>query len=248
MGYKRHQIKSHEKACIFLEKIVKEAFQYIEKNKNCTEYEVQRFILERFNHYNLKTDKSRTPIVAFGKSTSNVHYYPAKRSSRRLQPNSLIMIDIWARLEKKGSIFSDITWMAYYGKKAPEEIMKVYNLVIGARDMAIKHIAASLRKGKLPTGRQADLAARDTIKQAGHGKRFIHTTGHSLGLNHPHGSYKGLRTDNHRPLKPDIPYTIEPGVYLKNRFGVRSEINFYISSGLKLKITTKMQKKMVLLA
>ncbi|MFA6393265.1 MAG: M24 family metallopeptidase [Patescibacteria group bacterium] len=247
MSYGYVQVKSHIKACKRLDKIIGEVFKYLKANKSCSEHEVQQFILKRFGHYQLETDKDRTPIVAFGKNTADIHHYPAKKSSKRLKPDSLIMIDIWARLDKKGAVFSDITWMAWYGKKIPAEVMKVYDLVISARDNALKYIKLNLKNKKFPQGRETDLTARNIIARDGHAKRFLHTTGHSLGLNHPHGVYKGIRTDNRRPLKINIPYTIEPGVYLKNEFGVRSEINFYITSSLRLKITTKRQKNMVLL-
>jgi Xaa-Pro dipeptidase len=247
MPYAKPQIQSHLSSARKLDKIIKEVFKYLKARRGCTEYEVQQFILQRFEHYNLETDKDRTPIVAFRKNTANVHYYPAKKSSKRLKPDSLIMIDIWARMDKKGAVFSDITWMAYNGKKVPAEVMKVYNLVISARNSALKCIAKNLKNNKLPQGRLTDLAARDIIARDGHAKRFLHTTGHSLGLNHPHGAFKGIRTDNRRPLKTDVPYTIEPGVYLKNKFGVRSEINFYITPSLRLKITTKRQGKLILL-
>lgn len=247
MSYSKNQVESHIKAAKLLEKIVKEVFQYIKSRKNCAEYEVQQFILGRFDYYRLATDKGRTPIVAFGQSTSNVHYYPPKTKSRKLKPNSLIMIDVWARLDKKKAVFADITWMGYYGKKAPADTQKIYDLVITARDQSIKHIKSSLQKGIMPQGKAADLAARDIISREGHGHRFVHTTGHSLGLDHPHGAYIGINTKNRRKLKAGIPYTIEPGVYLKGKFGVRSEINFYITSDFKLKLTTKCQKNIVYL-
>ncbi|MFA6106759.1 MAG: M24 family metallopeptidase [Patescibacteria group bacterium] len=247
MPYSKFQIQSHLIACRRLDKIIKEVFFYLKKHKSCSEYEVQQFILQRFEHYSLETDKDRTPIVAFGKNTSNVHYYPPVKNSKKLKPGSLIMVDIWARLNKKGAVFADITWMAFYGKKVPAEIMKIFNLILEARESALKYIRASLKNNKLPEGRLTDLAARNIIARDGHAKRFLHTTGHSLGLNHPHGNYKGIRTDNRRPLKANVPYTIEPGVYLKNKFGVRSEMNFYITRSLKLIITTKRQENMVLL-
>jgi len=247
MPYAKTQIQSHIAAARRLDKIIIEVFKYLKAHRKCSEYEVQQFILARFEHYNLETDKDRTPIVAFGKNTADIHHYPAKKSSKRLKPDSLIMIDIWARMDKEGAVFSDITWMAYNGKKVPAEIMKVFNLVLEARDSALEYAKNNLKNGKMPDGRGTDLAARDIIARDGHAKRFLHTTGHSLGLNHPHGACKGIRTDNRRPLKTDTPYTIEPGVYLKNKFGVRSEINFYIAPDFRLKITTKRQRKLILL-
>jgi len=241
MGWNKTKINKHIKAAELLNKIKDEAFKYIKKNKNISEYDVQRFIMVKFKMNGLRTD--RAPIVAFRQNTSFVHYYPS-RYFKILKPESLILIDIWARLKGKNSPFADITWMGYYGKKVPREVLKIFKIIIGARDGAVQYIEDVLRHGEIPGTYKVDKIVRDIIKKNGFGNNFLHTTGHSLGFVSPHGG-KRLGPKSKGLLRENVAYTIEPGIYLKNRFGVRSEIDFYINPDRKLIITTGFQKNII---
>jgi Xaa-Pro aminopeptidase len=72
-------------------------------------------------------EKHTPQIVAAGKHTSEVHYYPAQKNFKIIKKNGLIMLDIWARLKGNNSPFADITWMGYAGKNAPKDILKTFN-------------------------------------------------------------------------------------------------------------------------
>lgn len=238
MAWNKEQIKDHIIAGKILVKIADEAFDCIEKN--ITEYDVRQFILKRFKKYKIKTD--RPPIVAFRKNTSFVHYYPSQYS-RKIKSESLIMIDLWGRLNKKGAPFADITIMGYYGRKIPAEVLRIFNIVKKARDKAVGYLKKYLKKGKMPTGFAVDKAARDYIKDMGFGNNFLHGLGHPLGFTAPHGSGVRLSPKFKKPLKKLVGYTIEPGIYINGKFGVRSEIDFYIDEKNKVVITTKVQKE-----
>lgn len=240
MGWNKIKIDNHIRAAKLLEKIKNEVFEYIGNRKKVSEFEIQQFIIAQYKKYGLKTDNPPTPIVAFGKNTSFVHYFPSRNSSI-LKPETLIMIDIWARLKKANSPFADITWMGYYGKNIPVEVVKIFNVVMDAREEVIKFITNELKKEKLIKNREVDKVARDIIKKKGFENNFLHTTGHSLGFISPHGG-KRLGPKSCDKVIKGIGYTIEPGVYIKDKFGVRSEINFYISEENKIIITTGKQK------
>jgi len=143
MQWNQKKINNHIKAAKLLNKIKDEVLKYIAENYNITEYEVQQFILKQFKLYKLKTDNI-PPIVAFRQNTSFVHYFPSQYS-KKITHNSLIMIDIWARLNQEDSPFADITWMAYKGKRAPDKIKKVFNNVVEARDKTVNFIGSSLK-------------------------------------------------------------------------------------------------------
>ena len=241
MGWNKTKINKHIKAAELLNKIKDEAFKYIKKNKNISEYDVQRFIMVKFKMNGLRTD--RAPIVAFRQNTSFVHYYPS-RYFKILKPESLILIDIWARLKEKNYPFADITWMGYYGKKIPGEVLKIFKIVVKARDGAIRYIENVLKRGKIPDTYEIDKIARSVIKKNGFGDNFLHTTGHSLGFVSPHGG-KRIGPRSKGLLRENVAYTIEPGIYLKNKFGARSEIDFYINTNRKLIITTGLQKNIL---
>ncbi len=239
------KITQHKKAAKILDTIKNEAFDLIKKSEKISEYEVKEFILKKFKEYDLKTDAFGA-IVAFGENTQYVHYFPSQYS-KIIRPNTLIMIDIWARLNQAGAPFADITWMAYKGEKLSPEIEKVFKVVIEARDRALLFLKKSLKQGMVPSGSEVDAIAREYISEKGYGKNFKHTTGHSLGFVSAHGPYGRLSVKNKKRLYKNLGYTIEPGVYLSGKFGVRSEIDFYISDDLELKITTKIQKNIRIL-
>lgn len=242
--WSQEKIKNHLIACDLLDKIKDSAFDFIKNHPNTTEYDVQQFILEEFRKNNLSVIRPHTDvIVAFNESAASPHYFP-KKDSKKLTPNTLILIDIWARLKERNSPFSDITWMAYYGKEIPDEIKQVWNIVKNARDFSIKFIQDEIKNGNYPTGKEIDDIARKIISDAGYKENILHTTGHSIGLHSPHGKQLGLSQKNPNPIIKNLGYTDEPGIYLKNKFGIRSEIDFYINNN-ELIITAPIQKELI---
>ena len=243
------QIKHHREAAKKIKKIVDLSFEYIRQNKdNITEKEVQAFIYQKIKERELLIDKTPV-IVAFGESSADPHYHPREMSNRKLKKNRLIMIDVWARIDKKSAPFADITWMGFYGDNMSQKIQKVFALVIGARDEGMKFIKDGLKNKsasrRIPLGKEVDKIVRNYIHHHGYGERFIHGTGHSLGFHGPHGNRSRISKKGHQALIKNVAYTIEPGVYLEKEFGVRSEIDFYISTDFKFILTTDLQKKMI---
>lgn len=239
-------IQNHLKACELLDKIKDSVFNFIKNNPSISEHEVQGFIYEEFKKNNLIASKPHNQmIVGFNESASSPHYYPKSENPKNLQPNTLILIDIWARLKQRQAPFSDITWIAYYGKEIPEEIQKVWNIVKNARDSCVEFIKTELKKGNFPTGKEIDDAARKIIGDTGYKENILHNTGHSIGFNSPHGTEKGLSQKNPNKIVKNLGYTIEPGIYLKDKFGIRSEIDFYINDALEVIITTPVQKEII---
>jgi Xaa-Pro aminopeptidase len=243
MNWSKEAIIDHKKAAKLLNIIKDEVFCYLKNNPKTTEFETQEFVISRFKNYNLKTDRLR-PIISFRQNTASVHYFAAIKS-KKIQPESLVMVDIWARLNKKRAPFADITWMGYYGKNIPKDMQKVFDIVITARDKAINYLKINLRKGIIPTGREMDNVVRNYIADEGYGNYFLHGTGHSLGFIKDHGPGTNLNQKGKQKLSKLIGYTIEPGIYLKNKFGIRSEMDFLIDDNLKFVLTTPLQKKII---
>ncbi|MBV8358660.1 MAG: M24 family metallopeptidase, partial [Deltaproteobacteria bacterium] len=87
--------------------------------------------------------------------------------------------------------------------------------------------------GMMVTGAEADQASRRMIEQAGYGDQFVHRTGHSIGRE-VHGTganLDSLETRDHRALIERTCFSVEPGIYLPGRFGVRSELDMAIENG-----------------
>jgi len=241
-----NKIESHKIAAKRLCQIKDRVFDFIGRNLGkITEYDVQQSVLKEFelNGLTLLGDKDE-PIVASDKNTSFVHYFP-KKESRLIEKENLILVDIWAKLKEEEAVFADITWMAYTGKKVPQEIQEAFDNVIRARDLAIKIIQDSLMNKKLPDCKEIDEKARESFKELS--KNFLHTTGHSLGNMDCHGKDFTISGKCDKKIYINVPFTIEPGIYFEDKFGIRSEIDCYINENYELIITTDLQDKIVLI-
>src|SRR3989442_1388117 len=118
------------------------------------------------------------------------------------------------------------------GHRKDAEVRRVWQAVKGARDAAVRFLRERWRPDGAVTGAQVDDAARAVIRDAGLADYFVHRTGHSIDRD-LHGSgphIDNFETEDARALVPGVGFSIEPGVYLPERFGMRSEINVYIDS------------------
>ena len=106
-------------------------------------------------------------------------------------------------------------------------------LCFEARDAALDLLRKRLEAGRPVTGAEVDQAARNVVARAGYGEAFLHRTGHSIGLR-AHGdgvNNDDFETHDGRRHLPDTCFSIEPGIYLAGRFGVRSEIDVCLPGG-----------------
>jgi Xaa-Pro aminopeptidase len=120
-----------------------------------------------------------------------------------------------------------------------------------ARDRVIDTLMTAWQRGDELQGWQLDQVARDHIVAAGYGRAFVHQTGHSLA---PGGKLHGwgvnldnLQTHDTRTILPRTGFSIEPGIYLP-AFGVRSEVNAFVDPITGPRITTPIQRDVILLA
>ncbi|KKR11630.1 MAG: hypothetical protein UT41_C0008G0003 [Candidatus Wolfebacteria bacterium GW2011_GWC2_39_22] len=247
MNWTEKHIANHLEAAKILHKIMQESFEFISKNRNASEFDVQKFILKKFKENKIKS-KMGLPIVAFNENSALPHYQPTKKS-KKIKPETFILIDIWGRLEKKSSPYADITWVAYYGASVPKQIKEVFTLALESRDRAISVIKSNLNNEVLPTGKEIHEKVSELIVTEGYKENILHGTGHTIGFRSPHGKGNDvhLNKKGQRVIQTNIGYAIEPGIYLKDEFGIRSEINCYIDKNKNLHITTKLQKEMIFL-
>jgi Xaa-Pro dipeptidase len=155
-----------------------------------------------------------TPLVASGPNSANPHAFP---SGRYIEEGDLLIIDWGANV---GGYFSDLTRTFAVGE--PDAEMKTIAQIVEQANTAAREIAAPG-----VAAQDVDLAARRVIESAGYGQYFIHRTGHGLGLDVHEGPY--IRSGNSDILKPGMTFTIEPGIYLPGRGGVRIEDNVVIT-------------------
>jgi len=181
------------------------------------------------------------PIVAVGPHSGDPHYEPREAGSSLIRKGDLLLLDVWGKLDRVGSVYYDITWVGYLGAAVPEKQAKIFTIVAAARDRAIAFVQQSLTAGRAVKGFQVDQEARQVIRKAGFAKYFVHRTGHNIGQDvHGNGAnMDSLETHDDRRILPQTCFSIEPGIYLPE-FGVRSEVDVYID-GAQARVTGPMQ-------
>jgi Xaa-Pro aminopeptidase len=226
------QKQSHIEASDKTHRIIMEAFAEIARRTRAdepvTEYDIQQFIVRRWDQEGLIPEPG---IVAVNANSANPHYAPTREVTLPIKRGDFVLIDIASKLKKEGAVFTDQTWTGYVGETVPEEFTRIFNIVREARDSAVEFVRKNVREGKFVRGAEIDDVSRGVIKRAGYGEQFTHRTGHSIG---EEGHGNGVNIDNFetrdsRRLIPGIAFSIEPGIYLEGKFGVRSEIDVYVA-------------------
>jgi Xaa-Pro aminopeptidase len=227
------QLESHQYAAAALRRIVDEAFDHVRqavtKGNGLTEYGLQQFILSRIREAGMIT--SSAPIAAVNEHSADPHYGPTPTRSAEIKRDDLVLIDLWAKQSDSGCVYADITWTAYAGSAVPEKHRAVFDVVRQGRDAALEFVRAQMQAGQCPFGYEVDAACRRVIQAAGYGEQFVHRTGHSIGEEvHGNGAnIDGLETQDTRLLMPRTCFSIEPGVYLPGEFGIRSELDVFLT-------------------
>ena len=148
------------------------------------------------------------PIVSGGPNSANPHAAP---SDRPLQEGDLLVIDYGANV---GGYLSDITRTFAIGEVDPE-YQKIAEIVLAANQAGREAVKPGATAGSV------DHAARAVIEAEGYGEYFFHRTGHGLGLEGHEDPY--ILSGSDLVLKPGMTFTVEPGIYLPERNGVRIE-------------------------
>jgi Xaa-Pro aminopeptidase len=149
-------------------------------------------------------------IVASGENSALPHHETDRRS---LLPGDVVVLDYGTRFQ---GYHSDITVTCSVGEPADPEVRKVYRTVWEAQQRALEAIRPGVPCEAI------DRAAREHIEAAGYGEFFLHRTGHGLGLQVHEPPY--LVSGNTEALEEGMVFSIEPGIYLPGRFGVRLEV------------------------
>jgi Xaa-Pro aminopeptidase len=235
------QAKDNAETARHLREIVDVTFGFIKQRivskTKTTEYDVQQFMLSEFKRRGLKTEEA--PNCSVNANSANPHYEPTMELNSPLNRGDFVLIDLWAKKDKPRSVYADITWTGYMGETVPAEYAKVFEVVKGGRDAALKFVQQSYTSGSEIYGYQVDDAARRFIEEHGYGEFFVHRTGHSIGEEiHGNGAnMDNLETRDERRVIPRTSFSIEPGIYLPGRFGIRSEIDVYITKSRAVIVT-----------
>jgi Xaa-Pro dipeptidase len=200
------EISAMRKAAEIAQKALQETLPMIKIGM--TEREIAAELTLRLLRNGSDSEAPFAPIVSGGPNSANPHATP---TDRPLQNGDLLVVDWGASYQ---GYFSDITRTFAIGEAQSEE-QKIHQIVQQANSAA----RAAVRSGI--TASEVDQAAREVIEAAGYGKYFTHRTGHGLGMEGHEEPY--IRNGNAFILEPGMTFTIEPGIYLPGRNGVRIE-------------------------
>jgi Xaa-Pro dipeptidase len=245
------QISSHGAAQEAIDRILAEAWQEMGRRLRpdqgrpgtLTEYDMVQWLSEAMRREGLVWENG--PNVSANANSSDSHYEPTADRTSPIREGDFVLIDIWGRLDKPGSIFYDITWTGVVGREPSDHEQHIFETVRKARDAAIEKVEQAFSLGLPICGYEADDAARAVIDKAGFGKFFTHRTGHNIAheIHGPGAHLDNLETHDERRILPCTCFSVEPGIYLPE-FGIRSEIDMLTAPG-KAWVTGRVQTELV---
>jgi len=198
----RKSQKITEKTFLLIKKFIQQS-----KNKKLREINVV-WEIKRLGFTLGAEDISFEPIVAFGKNSSRPHHHSGNTILKR---GDIVLIDMGMKFK---GYCSDMTRMIFTAKPTKEQ-KKIFDIVLEAKETAIKKIRPNSLEQKIYS------TAQEIIEKNGFGKHFQHGLGHGVGLE-IHES-PSLTDKGKNRLKPNMVTTVEPGIYLPGKFGIRLE-------------------------
>lgn len=207
-----NEIAAMRKAVNIAQSALRSTFPYIKVGR--TEKEIASELTMHLLRHGSDPHLPFSPIVSGGPNSANPHASP---TDRPLETGDLLIIDWGANVE---GYYSDITRTIALGA-VDDELMKITEVVKQAND------AGQSSAGPGVAASDIDNATRKVIEDAGYGEFFTHRTGHGLGLEGHEEPY--IRSDNDQKMEVGMTFTIEPGIYLPDRGGVRIEDDVVIT-------------------
>ena len=245
------QILSHSVAQVVIDEVLDEGWKEIGRRLRpakgvrgkVTEYDIVKWLSQGMKRANLVWENG--PNVSVNRNCSDSHYEPTADQTDPIKNGDFVLIDIWGKVDKPGSIFYDITWTGVVGREPTEREQQVFETVRNARDAAISAVEKAFAMDLPIRGFEADHAARAVIRDAGFAEYFTHRTGHNIAheIHGPGAHLDNLETHDTREILPNTCFSVEPGIYLPE-FGIRSEVDMLTAPG-KAWVTGKIQRELV---
>jgi len=224
----KEEIKVMEESASIADRIIKRIIDA--SGVGSREKEIANLVELEFRKLGVESVPFR-PIVASGPNGAFPHHKPGVRRFKR---GDSVVLDLGAAYK---GYCSDITRTIFIEKCGSKE-KTVYELVRHAQQLAFESIAEGLE------ARRVDRAARSHIANKGYGEKFIHRTGHGIGLDVHEAPY--IWEGNAQILKTGMTFSVEPGIYLPDRFGVRIE-DIVIVEGKKARRLNKVSRELTVI-
>lgn len=209
--------------------IMQETFEEIRRSiqiaGQADEYAIQQFVMKRFADCGLMTYSE--PIIARDINAASPHYAPSSKQSSQFGHDTIVLVDMWACPAHGNGTYSDITWMCHTGTSMNDEESLIFNTIIQARNAGIALFEQRFNEQKSVMGCEIDDAVRSVIDHKGFGRYFVHRTGHSITTetHGPGANMDNYETKDTRIVLPMTSCSIEPGIYIPGKVGMRTEVD-----------------------
>lgn len=221
------EIKLLKKAATIGKDGFKEFAKFIRKNGfNKSENFLHFKAIEKMSNLG-KYDLSFDPIVAINKNAAKPHALP---TSKKLMLGNLVLVDAGVKYKRYCSdrtCTSNANFEKFSFKREQtfksKKHQKIYDIVYKAQLNAINKARVGMKAS------QIDALTRKVIEKAGYGKYFVHSTGHGVGLDIH--EFPNINSKSDVIIEDNMVFTIEPGIYLPNEFGVRIEDTVVMKNG-----------------
>lgn len=221
-----NEIELLKKASCFGRNGFNDFASYLSKNGFKKSEQFLQFKAKEFMGQSGKFDLSFDPIVAFDKNSAKPHALP---TTLKLKENSVILVDAGVKYKRYCSdrtctaTFNDNITFKRKQSFNTQKQQKVYGIVLKAQQTAISKAKVGMKASRI------DKIARDIIEKSGYGKYFVHSTGHGVGLDIH--EYPNISSRSDVVIEENMVFTVEPGIYLEDDFGVRIEDTVAIQNG-----------------
>ncbi len=220
----KDELLAIEKGSKIIDRVFEKVKGLVRQKKGITEAEIA-YQIERYGKSLGAEGLAFDPIVAFGPNACSPHHFS---SNAKIGRNNFLLLDFGFKVH---GYHSDFTRTLFLGKPNARQV-KVYETVLHSQLQAIEKVKLDVKASLV------DKVARSYIIRTGFGKNFTHNSGHGVGLEiHEQPNFSPKSEDI---LKPNMVVTVEPGIYLPGKFGVRIEDMVVV--GKKPRILSRIRK------
>lgn len=241
---------SHKEAMAVLHKTKDAAFRevgrLIRAGMAPREVEIAEFMRSIMREHHLHFEDG--PIVGINEHAGDPHFEPTEENSLTMKEGDILLLDLWGKMDRPGSIYADITWMGYIGKSVLAALEEKFQVIRRGRDAAVALVRERFVTGVTVHGWEVDDACRKVIVEAGFGDFFTHRTGHNIGEEvHGNGVHiDNLETKDERTIIPGSCFSVEPGIYMPEKgLGFRTEIDVVVTDEGEVTVEGGLQEKIV---
>jgi Xaa-Pro aminopeptidase len=247
--WSEEQLEEHRRSAVIVQETAAAAFRLaadaIRDGNPTTESAVGDWIRGELNRRGLEDEVDC--IVAIGPRAADPHYAPVD-PGETINRGDLLLIDLWGA-PNADACPADQTWMGFMGSRPDQRTIEIWEAVRDARDAGVRFLEERHAAGAEIRGYEVDDVVRAVIVERGYGEYFVHRTGHSIdrGLHGSGPNLDNLETKDDRLLIPGVGFSIEPGIYITDDIGVRSELNVHMGDDGPEVTTPHLQSELFLL-